>query len=354
MKIFLFALLLQFLRGAQNDIINKIMHCEYRWLGFKNSIRFRNFVASFFDNTDGKPLPVEFKGRLLTLYHNFDNADFLKIYFGLQEEDADVREFLNLLEEYYRHFYRKINSYLNFENASEGNSEEFIEGPNKAETVKKIIASLVLMKKKLADKWSEIGNEAFNPLPIIDKIINNILAYDKLSLSDANSFHKLDHDFCLEFSNLELTEYGNKKTLLAQMYKFMESPRFHTSFYRKRIWGAYRIMLKNYENSTLELIDCIRSKLISIMNKFVEYQENPDALRKLKEKRVHYIKVFRYYSNILSPDLSGTNYANTLCRNLEPHCRRSRFSDYCFSTFFEICNGVNPEQIKSLFEETLF
>jgi hypothetical protein len=353
MKIFIFALLLHSLRGAQNDdIINEIMHCGYSWLGFKNSIRFRNFVNSFIDNVEGKPLPVEFKGRLLLLYHNYDYADFLKIYFKLQEEDAEVREFMDRLEEYYHHFYRKSDYHRNPGNTSWGDSGEFKDDPNEVDKVKKIVASLIHLETKLVEKWSNMRNEALNPIPIMNKIIGDILSFDKISLFKSYAFHKIGLDFSLQYSNLKLTEHGSKKTLLAQMYGFMSSPHFNTSE-RRRIWGSYQILHKNNAYTTLGFFDCIPKRLISIVNQIVKNQQNPDALPILEEKRLHYIKVFRHYSTNFSPDLSKTKYAKHLCSNLETHCRHDGFVELWFSTFFVICNGVNPGQIESLIQESL-
>jgi hypothetical protein len=220
--------IISFLNGAKirrEPITKRIISYPHHWIGFTDSIEFRNLVVYYIRDVNAH-LPSEFRGRRLFFLFNYNEINALKTYFSFQNEGIEVQRILNMLEECYQIFFKRANY------SKESNPREqykldesecgTIEGNLAEEDQIKVTILLYLIIRQviqlMADlkKQPTVREEEIEKLEILGELAKTFRAVN-LEFQNYSKKYFLDLRKARRYASFKLREHGEIADLRAQL-----------------------------------------------------------------------------------------------------------------------------------------
>jgi hypothetical protein len=331
-------------QNGEQSIIEEIVSYPHKWIGLVDCLRFRKFIAQV--DSEQRPLPTEFRDRKFLLFYNYNKIRILKGYFSFPKESKIAKEFWDLVEDFYRIFF-KMKTYSNqVQRVSAGllydialqniTGEE--DDPEDVKRIKDLKSSLSLLKQRL----EENRNEPQEFLRISAELISDIMK--NIPLREKYLCYFSDLSYIYGFSKLGLTEHGTQEVLKTQLDKHLDE---FTKGGGLNLLAAYYIYRENI--NFFHLLDYVREKYASIAIEIATMPITPQRRQILLKKHQHYRSLLELHADVVSKDILTSRDGFLLCSNLKILCL-SNFDEILFSTFHDICYRYHSELFKGLID----
>jgi hypothetical protein len=329
-------------QSEEPNIIHEIISYPHNWIGLIDCLRFREFITLI--DYEKRPLPTEFRGRKFLLLYNYNKIRILKGYFSFQNETKTVKEFWDLVEEFYRIFF-KAKSYIdNILNVSAAQlydiAVQTIQGeeddPEDVKRMNDLKRSLGLFRQSQRD----IVNEPQEFLRISTEVIADVMK--SIPLCERYLCYYSDLRYIYDFSVLGLVEHGTPEVLKAQLDKKLDE---FTMEVGVELLAAYFIYREN--TKFFHLLDYIREKYASIAIEIATMPITPHKQEILIKNHQHYRYLLKLHADIVPKDILRSRDGFALCSNLKILCL-TNFNEILIFTFHDICYRFHPELFKGL------